>query len=177
MPDVTPERATRLIRFAAWATGFAVVVWFALAWISSEIRVLRAQSPWSDDPPDLFVSLAVLIVGFVGLLTFVRVQRHGPAEGNGACSVAQSMVRVCLQGGPCANAVLPMDSCPALLFRLASVALSVDTGLEPDDRLVTNQPPQDVVADPGGHRRPRGDQVTTHPVDVKGGADLGYLQD
>ncbi|HEY8760681.1 MAG TPA: hypothetical protein VIP52_07200 [Candidatus Dormibacteraeota bacterium] len=76
MPDVTPERATRLIRFAAWATGFAVVVWFALAWISSEIRVLRAQSPWSDDPPDLFVSLAVLIVGFVGLLTFVRVQRH-----------------------------------------------------------------------------------------------------
>ena len=87
------------------------------------------------------------------------VQRHGPAEGNGACSVAQSMVRVCLQGGPCANAVLPMDSCPALLFRLASVALSVDTGLEPDDRLVTNQPPQDVVADPGGHRRPRGEHI------------------
>jgi hypothetical protein len=76
MADLTPQRATRLVRFAAWATGFAVVVWFALAWISSEIRVIRAQSPWSDDPPDLFVSLAVLIVGFVGLLTFIRVQRH-----------------------------------------------------------------------------------------------------
>jgi hypothetical protein len=76
MSDLTPRQATRLLRFAAWATGFAVVVWFALAWISSEIQVLRAQSPWSDDPPDLFVSLAVLIVGFVGLLTFIRVQRH-----------------------------------------------------------------------------------------------------
>lgn len=67
---------TRLIRFAAWATGFAVVVWFGLAWASSEITSVRMQSPWSDDPPDLFVSLAVLVVGFVGLLTFVRVQRH-----------------------------------------------------------------------------------------------------
>jgi hypothetical protein len=76
MADPTPAGATRLIRFAAWATGMAVVVWFALAWISSEIRAVRAQSPWSDDPPDLFVSLAVLVVGFVGLLTFVRVQRH-----------------------------------------------------------------------------------------------------
>jgi hypothetical protein len=54
----------------------AVAVWFALAWVSSEIRSVRLQSPWSDDPPDLFVSLAVLIVGFVGLLTFVRMQRH-----------------------------------------------------------------------------------------------------
>jgi hypothetical protein len=76
MPDLTPVRGTRLIRFAAWATGMAVVVWFALAWVSSEIGAVRAQSPWSDDPPDLFVSLAVLVVGFVGLLTFVRVQRH-----------------------------------------------------------------------------------------------------
>jgi hypothetical protein len=76
MPELMPERATRLIRFAAWAAGLAVVLWFALAWVSSEIGPVRAQSPWSDDPPDLFVSLAVLVVGFVGLLTFVRVQRH-----------------------------------------------------------------------------------------------------
>ncbi len=76
MADLNSQQATRLIRFAAWASGFAVVVWYALAWISSEIRVVRAQSPWSEDPPDLFISLAVLVVGFVGLLTFVRVQRH-----------------------------------------------------------------------------------------------------
>jgi hypothetical protein len=76
MADLEPQQATRLVRFAAWATGFAVVVWFALAWVSSEIKSVRLQSPWSDDPPDLFVSLAVLVVGFVGLLTFVRVQRH-----------------------------------------------------------------------------------------------------
>jgi len=76
MADLMTQQATRLIRFAAWATGFAVVVWLSLAWASSEIRSVRMQSPWSDDPPDLFVSLAVLIVGFVGLLTFIRVQRH-----------------------------------------------------------------------------------------------------
>jgi hypothetical protein len=76
MAEQNPEQATRLIRFAAWASGFAVVVWYALAWISSEISAVRAQSPWSEDPPDLFMSLAVLIVGFVGLLTFIRVQRH-----------------------------------------------------------------------------------------------------
>ena len=98
MPDVTPERATRLIRFAAWATGFAVVVWFALAWISSEIRVLRAQSPWSDDPPDLFVSLAVLIVGFVGLLTFVRVQRHARLAVMPAATAEAAQVAAALDG-------------------------------------------------------------------------------
>jgi hypothetical protein len=76
MADLMPQQATRLLRFAAWATGFAVVVWLTLAWVSSEMRSVRMQSPWSDDPPDLFVSLAVLVVGFVGLLTFIRVQRH-----------------------------------------------------------------------------------------------------
>lgn len=71
-----PELATKRIRVAATAAAVAVVTWIVLAWVSSEIPAVRAQSPWSEDPPDLFVSLAVLVVGFVTMVTFVRVQRH-----------------------------------------------------------------------------------------------------
>lgn len=73
---MTPELATTRIRIAATAAAVAVATWIVLAWVSSEISAVRAQSPWSEDPPDLFVSLALLVVGFVTLLTFVRVQRH-----------------------------------------------------------------------------------------------------
>ena len=75
MTMVTPESLTRLVRRAANAIGVAVVAWFVLFFVSSEVAAVRAVSPWSEDPPDLVVSLAFLLLGVVGPVTFVRVQQ------------------------------------------------------------------------------------------------------
>jgi len=86
---------------------------------------------------------------------FIGAQRNRPAEGKCTRSVAQRVVWMGLQCGPRAHDVLPMDTCPALLLRLVSVGLSIDTGLKSEDRLSAKQPAQDVIADAGGFRRLR----------------------
>jgi hypothetical protein len=79
------------------------------------------------------------------------------------------MVWMCQQCSPGAHRVLPMDPCPALLLRIVDVDLSVDPALESDDGLVANQPPQDVMADAGGHRRLPSEDIRKSP---EGGGDV-----
>ena len=70
---------------------------------------------------------------------FVRVQRDRPAEDQGGRSVAQRMVRMSFQGRPRSQRVLSADPFPTFLIRVVGARLSVDTGLNADDRLATNQ--------------------------------------
>ena len=67
-------RLTTLVRRSANVVGGAVVAWLALYFVSAETG-LRAESPWAEDPADLVVSLAFLLLVVVGVVTFVRVQR------------------------------------------------------------------------------------------------------
>jgi hypothetical protein len=63
------------VRRAANVAGVAVVAWIVLFVLSSDVGALRAGSPWSEDPADLVASLTFLLLGVVGPVTFVRVQR------------------------------------------------------------------------------------------------------
>jgi len=73
--DAGPEALTGQVRRAANLVGVAVVIWVVLFFLSSEIGVVRAASPWSEDPADLVVSLTILLLAVVGPVTFVRVQQ------------------------------------------------------------------------------------------------------
>jgi hypothetical protein len=74
--SISSERATRLTRRAANLVGAAFLAFFALFWLSSEVGWIRAQSPWAEDPFDLFVSIGALVAPVVAFLTFTRVQRY-----------------------------------------------------------------------------------------------------
>ena len=67
--------ATRLTRRAANAVALAVVVFLALFVFSAELPSVRAHSPWAEDPYDVVISFAALLVPLVAVLTFVRCQR------------------------------------------------------------------------------------------------------
>jgi len=67
--------ATRLTRRAANAVALAVVVFLALFVFSAELPSVRAHSPWAEDPYDVVISFAALLVPLVAVLTFVRYQR------------------------------------------------------------------------------------------------------
>ena len=67
--------ATRLTRRAANAAALAVVVFWALFVFSAELPSVRAHSPWAEDPYDVVISFAALLVPLIALVTFVRCQR------------------------------------------------------------------------------------------------------
>ena len=70
----------RAVRRAGNLAAPAVVVFGIFYWLSTQVAAIRAGSPWAEDPPDAFVSIAAMIVPFVAAITFVRVQRwHGAA--------------------------------------------------------------------------------------------------
>jgi uncharacterized RDD family membrane protein YckC len=51
------------------------VVFLALFVFSAELPSVRAHSPWAEDPYDVVISFAALLVPLVAVLTFVRCQR------------------------------------------------------------------------------------------------------
>src|SRR4029079_356444 len=73
--------ATLRARRAGNRAAFAVCAFELLFFLSSQVRVVRERSPWADDPYDLMVSIAALVVPVVAVVTFVRFQRwvDGPA--------------------------------------------------------------------------------------------------
>lgn len=78
--------ATRAVLRAGNLAVVAVVAFGIFYWLSTQVVEIRASSPWAEDPPDAFVSIAAMLVPFVAAITFVRVQRwHGvrdiPAAG------------------------------------------------------------------------------------------------
>jgi hypothetical protein len=74
-----PDVLTRSTRLAANASAIAVVAYAALFFVTTQIKGVRAASPFGDDPWDVVVSYAVIFLAIVVAATGVRSLRHrGP---------------------------------------------------------------------------------------------------
>lgn len=79
--DMTDLRdpATRATRLAANAAAVAVVAWAALYFVTTQIHVVRAASPFGNDPWDIVASYAAIFLPLVVGATAVRSLSHrGP---------------------------------------------------------------------------------------------------
>ena len=77
--SVSREPVTRWTRLAANAAAASVVA-FGLLWLlTTQVRGIRAISPFADDPWDLVASYAAIFLPFVAGSTWIRSLRHrGP---------------------------------------------------------------------------------------------------
>jgi hypothetical protein len=75
MPEDVSE-PTRRIRGAANAAAFAIVLFGVLFLVSTQIGSVRAHSPWANDPYDFVATFAVITLGLVAALTWIRSQRY-----------------------------------------------------------------------------------------------------
>src|SRR5918994_3437627 len=77
-PVTRPEEGwveTRVTLRAANAAASAMVAFWVLFAVSTQISPVRAHSPWAEDPYDAVVSLDALLLPVVAAVTFVRCQR------------------------------------------------------------------------------------------------------
>jgi hypothetical protein len=77
-PVTRPEEGwveTRVTLRAANAAASAMVDFWVLFAVSTQISPVRAHSPWAEDPYDAVVSLDALLLPVVAAATFVRCQR------------------------------------------------------------------------------------------------------
>jgi hypothetical protein len=72
----SPDATTRATRDAANVAAAAVVV-YALLWLlSTQVKSIRAVSPFSDDPWDAFATYAFIFLPLVAGATWIRSIRH-----------------------------------------------------------------------------------------------------
>jgi hypothetical protein len=77
----TLTTGTAATRRAGNLAAVSVLAFVVLFWVSSEVAAFRVQSPWSEDPWDAVMSVAIVVVPFVAFLTFLRAQRwRGPVS-------------------------------------------------------------------------------------------------
>ena len=77
-PRATDE-LTRSTRLAANAGAFAAVAYAALYLVTTQVKIVRAASPFGDDPWDVVVSYGAIFLAIVVGATGVRSIRHrGP---------------------------------------------------------------------------------------------------
>lgn len=76
---VSRDPVTRATRLAANAAAASVVA-FAVLWlVTTQVKDLRAVSPFADDPWDAFATYAAIFLPFVAGPTWVRsLRHHGP---------------------------------------------------------------------------------------------------
>jgi len=73
------DRATRLARDAANVAAAAVVVYASLWLLSTQLPAIRLDSPFADDPWDVFASYAAIFLPVVAGATWIRSLRNrGP---------------------------------------------------------------------------------------------------
>jgi hypothetical protein len=74
-----PDEQTRSTRLAANAGATAVVVYAALFFVTTQVKIVRAASPFGDDPWDVVVSYGAIFLAIIVGATGVRSLRHrGP---------------------------------------------------------------------------------------------------
>jgi len=77
--DRSPDLVTRRVRDAANAAAVAVLAYAALFILTTQVRGIRAVSPFGEDPADLVSSFAALFLPLVAGATWVRSLAHrGP---------------------------------------------------------------------------------------------------
>src|SRR5690349_5461513 len=64
---------TVMVKRALWATAGMVVVFTAFAVVTTQVKTVRAGSPWQDDPYDGVVSFTVFLVPALAFLIAARV--------------------------------------------------------------------------------------------------------
>jgi hypothetical protein len=62
-----------MVKRALWSTAGMVVVFTAFAVVTTQVKAVRAGSPWQDDPYDGVVSFTVFLVPALAFLIAVRV--------------------------------------------------------------------------------------------------------
>jgi len=73
------DHSTRLARDAANVAAAAVVVYASLWLLSTQVRATRLDSPFADDPWDVFASYAAIFLPVVAGATWIRSLRNrGP---------------------------------------------------------------------------------------------------
>jgi hypothetical protein len=71
-----PDELTRSTRLAANAGAVAAVAYAALYFVTTQAKIVRAASPFGDDPWDVVVSYGAIFLAIVVGATAVRSLRH-----------------------------------------------------------------------------------------------------
>jgi hypothetical protein len=71
-----PDELTRSTRLAANAGAIAAVAYAALYLVTTQVRIVRAASPFGNDPWDVVVSYGAIFLAIVVGATAVRSLRH-----------------------------------------------------------------------------------------------------
>jgi hypothetical protein len=71
-----PDELTRSTRLAANAGAIAAVAYAALFVVTTQVKIVRAASPFGDDPWDVIVSYGAIFLAIVVGATAVRSLRH-----------------------------------------------------------------------------------------------------
>ena len=95
-----------MVKRALWSTAGMVVVFTAFAVVTTQVKTVRAGSPWQDDPYDGVVSFTVFLVPALAFLIAVRVglsRRFDRGQGLGRhTQPAVDGARGCRAGDTCA---------------------------------------------------------------------------
>jgi hypothetical protein len=75
-PARTSDELTRSTRLAANAGAVAAVAYAALYFVTTQVKIVRAASPFGDDPWDVVVSYGAIFLAIVVGATAVRSLRH-----------------------------------------------------------------------------------------------------
>jgi hypothetical protein len=75
-PPQDADELTRSTRLAANAGAVAAVAYAALYFVTTQVKIVRAASPFGDDPWDVVVSYGAIFLAIVVGATAVRSLRH-----------------------------------------------------------------------------------------------------
>ena len=75
-PPQDADELTRSTRLAANAGAVAAVAYAALYFVTTQVKIVRAASPFGDDPWDVVVSYGAIFLAIVVAATAVRSLRH-----------------------------------------------------------------------------------------------------
>jgi hypothetical protein len=75
-PPQAADEVSRSTRLAANASAVAAVAYAALYFVTTQVKIVRAASPFGDDPWDVVVSYGAIFLAIVVGATAVRSLRH-----------------------------------------------------------------------------------------------------
>src|SRR5258705_12026129 len=115
---------TRSTRLAANAGAAATVAYAALYFVTTQVKIVRAASPFGDDPWDVVVSYGAIFLAIVVGATAVRSVRHrGPRlEPVTAARIRTGVAMALLTTG----FMHASDVCPLLFTPFHDSSASVD---------------------------------------------------
>jgi hypothetical protein len=71
---------TASLRSAIVASAVAACAYGLLWAVTTQLKEIRVVVPFGDDPPDLFASVAIILLPLIGGLTAIRVIRYSPSR-------------------------------------------------------------------------------------------------